>query len=41
VSYLDNSGLGTLVGLKASAMRQGFCILELMRITDLMQLFSS
>lgn len=51
VSYLDSSGLGALVGLKASAMRQGFCILELinmtprilelMRITNLMQLFSS
>ena len=51
VSHLDRSGLGTLVGLKASAMRQGFCILEfanlttrvleLLRITNLTQLFSS
>jgi anti-anti-sigma factor len=51
VSHLDSSGLGTLVGLKASAIRQGMCILEfrnmtprileLLRITNLMQLFSS
>ena len=51
VSYLDSSGLGALVGLKASALKQGFCILELsnltprvlelLRITNLMQLFSS
>lgn len=51
VSHLDSSGLGTLVGLKASALRQGYCILELenmtprvlelLRITNLMQLFSS
>src|SRR5580700_2127098 len=33
VSYLDSSGLGALVGLKASAMRQGFCILELANMT--------
>ena len=51
LNYLDSSGLGTLVGLKASAIRQGFCrvelenmtprVLELLRITNLMQLFSS
>ncbi len=51
VSHLDSSGLGTLVGLKASAIRQGYCILEfanltprileLLRITNLTQMFSS
>ena len=51
ISYLDSSGLGALVGLKASAIRQGLCILEfanmtprvleLLRITNLMQIFSS
>lgn len=51
VSHVDSSGLGTLVGLKASAIRQGCCILEfanltprilqLLRITNLMQMFSS
>jgi len=51
LSYLDSSGLGALVGLKVSAVKQGFCkvelanmtprILELLRITNLMQLFSS
>jgi anti-anti-sigma factor len=51
LNYLDSSGLGTLVGLKASAVRQGFCmleldnmtprVLELLRITNLMNLFSS
>jgi len=50
VSYLDISGLGTLVGLKSSAIRQGFCIfefanpapriLELLSITNLTKLFS-
>ena len=29
LNYLDSSGLGTLVGLKATAIRQGFCRLEL------------
>jgi anti-anti-sigma factor len=47
VSHLDSSGLGTLVGLKVSAMNRGLCILEfrnmtqrvleLLRITKLMQ----
>jgi len=51
VSHLDSSGLGTLVGLKASAIKQGLCILEfanmtprvleLLRITNLLQMFSS
>ena len=51
VSQLDSSGLGALVGLKASAINQGFCILELknmtprilelLRITHLTQMFSS
>jgi len=51
VSYLDSSGLGTLVGLKASAIKQGLCILEfvnmtprvleLMRMTNLAQLLAS
>jgi anti-anti-sigma factor len=51
VNHLDSSGLGTLVGLKASAINQGLCILELanmtprvlelLRITNLAQLFSS
>jgi anti-sigma B factor antagonist len=50
VNYMDSSGLGTLVGLKASAIHQGLCILEfvnmtprileLVRITHLTQLFS-
>lgn len=50
VNYMDSSGLGTLVGLKASALHQGLCILEfvnmtprileLVRITHLTQLFS-
>ena len=51
VSYLDSSGLGTLVGLKVSAIKQGLCILEfvnmtprvleLMRMTNLAQLLTS
>ncbi|MGA3090141.1 MAG: STAS domain-containing protein [Terriglobales bacterium] len=51
VSHLDSSGLGALVGLKVSAINQGLCILEfanmtprvleLLRITRLMQTFSS
>lgn len=51
VSYLDSSGLGALVGLKASAINQGLCmvefanmtprVLELLRITRLTQLFSA
>jgi anti-sigma B factor antagonist len=51
VTFLDSSGLGALVGLKVSALNQGLCILEfanmtprvldLLRITKLMDLFSS
>jgi anti-anti-sigma factor len=51
VEHLDSSGLGTLVGLKASAVNAGYCRLELvnisprvadlLRITKLTQLFSS
>jgi len=51
VEQLDSSGLGTLVGLKASAVNAGYCRLELvnisprvadlLRITKLTQLFSS
>jgi anti-anti-sigma factor len=51
VKHLDSAGLGALVGLKASAIKQGLCIfelanmtpgvLELLRITHLAQLFSS
>jgi anti-anti-sigma factor len=51
VAHVDSSGLGALVGLKASAINQGLCILEfanmtarvldLLRITRLTQMFSS
>jgi anti-anti-sigma factor len=51
LNFLDSTGLGALVGLKASAMKQGRCamelvnmtprVLELVRITGLTQLFSS
>jgi anti-anti-sigma factor len=51
LNYLDSTGLGALVGLKASAIKQGICILELvnmtprvlelLRITGLTKLFSS
>jgi anti-anti-sigma factor len=50
VSHLDSSGLGTLVGLKASAIKQGYCqlelenmtprIMDLLRITNLTQMFA-
>jgi anti-sigma B factor antagonist len=40
VEHLDSSGLGALVGLKASAVRQGLCILEFANITPrILQLF--
>jgi anti-anti-sigma factor len=51
VKHLDSAGLGALVGLKTSAIKQGPCILELanmtpgvlelLRITHLTQMFSS
>jgi len=51
VEQVDSSGLGTLVGLKASAVNAGYCRLELvkltpriadlLRITKLTQLFAS
>ena len=51
VKHLDSAGLGALVGLKVSAINQGPCILELanmtpgvlelLRITHLMQMFLS
>jgi anti-sigma B factor antagonist len=51
VEHVDSSGLGTLVGLKASALNAGYCRLELvnlsprladlLRITKLTQLFAS
>ena len=51
VKHLDSAGLGVLVGLKASAIKQGLCMLELanmtrgvvelLRITHLTQMFSS
>jgi anti-anti-sigma factor len=50
VTHLDSSGLGTLVGLKASAINQGYCILQLenmtprildlLRVTNLTQMFA-
>ena len=51
LNYMDSSGLGTLLGLKASAIKQGYCmlelvnttprILELLKITSVTQYFSS
>ena len=51
VQHLDSSGLGTLVGLKVSAINAGYCTLELvnlsprvaelLRLTKLLQLFSN
>jgi anti-anti-sigma factor len=51
LGYLDSSGLGTLVGLKISALKEGYCKLELvnlsprvkelLRLSNLTQLFSS
>ena len=45
VNYLDSSGLGTLVGLKRSALKQGCCILEFANVTprilELMRAFSN
>jgi anti-sigma B factor antagonist len=51
LQFLDSSGLGAIVGLKVSAINKGLCVLtlrnltprvkELLRITNLLQLFSS
>ena len=51
VSGVDSSGLGTLVGLKVSAVGAGYCTLEftylsqrvqdLLRLTKLTQMFSA
>lgn len=51
VTFLDSLGLGTLVGLKVSALNEGYCTLtfenlspriqELLRMTNLTKLFSS
>jgi anti-anti-sigma factor len=51
LKHLDSSGLGTLVGLKASAIKEGYCTLvlanlsphvrELLRLTNLTQMFSA
>src|ERR1700744_6197370 len=51
VNYMDSSGLGTLVGLKVSALKEGYIKLELhnlsprvkelLRLSNLTQLFSS
>ena len=51
VNFMDSMGLGTLVGLKVSAIREGYCTLrlvnitpriqELLKLTNLTNLFSS
>ena len=51
LQHLDSSGLGTIVGLKVSAINRGLCVLELRNLTprvkellsmsNLLQLFSS
>ena len=51
VNHMDSSGLGALVGLKASAIKQGLCVLEfanmtprvleLLRLTNLTQMFTT
>jgi anti-anti-sigma factor len=51
VSFVDSLGLGTLVGLKVSAINQGYCTLEfehltkrvqeLLKITKLTEMFNS
>ena len=51
VTFLDSLGLGTLVGLKVSALNEGYCTLtlenispriqELLRLTNLTKLFAS
>src|SRR3984957_13431144 len=34
VSYVDSSGLGTLVGLKVSALKEGYIKLELVNLSQ-------
>jgi anti-anti-sigma factor len=51
LNYLDSSGLGSLIGLKVSAVKQGLCrlefanmtprVMELLRISNLSQVLSS
>jgi anti-anti-sigma factor len=51
LAYMDSSGLGTLVGLKATAVKEGYCRLilenltprvkELLSLTNLLGMFSS
>jgi anti-anti-sigma factor len=51
VKHLDSAGLGALVGIKVSAIKQGHCVLELanmtpgvqelLRLTHLTEMFSS
>jgi anti-anti-sigma factor len=51
VGFMDSSGLGSPVGLKVSALREGYCTLtlvslsprvkELLRLSNLTQLFAS
>ncbi len=51
LTYLDSMGLGTLVGLKVSAINEGYCTLkleklsprvqELLRLTKLTQIFAA
>lgn len=51
VAYMDSSGLGTLVGLNISALKEGYCRLELINLSprvkellslsNLAQLFAS
>jgi anti-anti-sigma factor len=33
LSYLDSSGLGTLLGLKVSAVKQDYCAMEMVNMT--------
>jgi anti-sigma B factor antagonist len=33
VDYMDSSGLGILVGLKVSALKEGYCKLELLNLS--------
>jgi anti-sigma B factor antagonist len=37
LKYLDSLGIGTLVGLKVSAINKGFCKLEFVNLTPRMR----